>query len=69
MKPTKIEAIEREVQKIQHRLSILEAEEPASSEEKALHQSTVSLLKAVINDLRQQQDRLRQKSDEDKATP
>jgi hypothetical protein len=56
---TKIDAIEKEIQKIEHRLSLLETEGPASSEEKIMHQSTVSLLKAVINDLRQEQERLR----------
>lgn len=65
----KIEAIEKEIRKIELRLSLLEAEEPASSDEKIMHQSTVSLLKAVISDLRQAQERLRQNCVEGPASP
>lgn len=69
MRLAKIEAIEQEVQKLEERLSLLKAEVPASPQEKALQQSTASLLKAVISDLRQEQERMRQGRGEDKAIP
>ena len=54
----KIEAIEKEIEKIEDRLGKLKKNKAESELDKTIQMATVSLLKNVIEDLRQQQQKL-----------
>ncbi|MBN2468027.1 MAG: hypothetical protein JXD19_07735 [Deltaproteobacteria bacterium] len=57
----KITAIEREIQKIEDRIRKLKKADPQSERDKAVRETTLALLVGVRNDLRHQQERIRQK--------
>ncbi|HJX31626.1 MAG TPA: hypothetical protein VJ624_07230 [Thermodesulfobacteriota bacterium] len=54
----KIEAIEKEIKKIEDRLGNLNKNKAESELDKNIQKATASLLKNVIKDLRQQQQKL-----------
>jgi len=54
----KIEAIEKEIKKIEDRLSNLKKNKAESELDKNIQKATASLLKNVIKDLRQQRQKL-----------
>jgi len=56
----KIESIEKEIKKIEDRLNKLKKNKAESELDKNIQGATVSLLKNVIKDLRQQQQKINQ---------
>jgi len=54
----KIETLEREIRKIEKRVTILKKKVPASKRERKIQEATLSLLGNVLNDLRKQQKNL-----------
>jgi len=61
----KIEAIEKEIKKIEDRLGNLKKNKAESELDKNIQKATVSLLKDVIKDLRQQQQKLTKLKDQE----
>ena len=65
--PDKIEALAREIRKIERRVTMLKKEMPASTRERKIQEATLSLLGNVLNDLREQQKNLTQPEKEENA--
>jgi hypothetical protein len=61
----KIESIEKEIKKIEDRLNKLKKNKAESELDKNIQGATVSLLKNVIKDLRQQQQKLTKLKDQE----
>ena len=61
----KIESIEKEIKKIEDRLNKLKKNKAESELDKNIQVATVSLLKNVIKDLRQQQQKLTELKDQE----
>ncbi len=61
----KIESIEKEIKKIEDRLNKLKKNKAESELDKNIQVATVSLLKNVIKDLRQQQQKLTKLKDQE----
>jgi hypothetical protein len=61
----KIEAIEKEIKKIEDRLGNLNKNKAESELDKNIQKATASLLKNVIKDLRQQQQKLTKLKDQE----
>ena len=61
----KIESIEKEIKKIEDRLAKLKKNKAESELDKHIQKATVSLLKNVIKDLRQQQQKLTKLKDQE----
>ena len=61
----KIESIEKEIKKIEDRLDKLKKNKAESELDKNIQVATVSLLKNVIKDLRQQQQKLTKLKDQE----
>ena len=59
MMPGKIEAIEKEIKKIEKQLLRLKKQEPDSDQDKKIQGATLALLSDVISDLRKEQEKLK----------
>ena len=57
--PDKIDAIEKEIQKIEDQMFNLKKEKPGSKHDKKIREATLSLLRNIIKDLRKQQRKLK----------
>lgn len=59
----KIEALEKEIRKIEKRVATLKKETPGSKRERQMQDAQLSLLGSVLNDLRTQQKKLTQREE------
>ena len=61
----RIEAIEKEIAKLEKRIGAIEEQTPDSKQDQKIQKTTLSLLRDVIKDLRQQQKKLQKSNPEE----